>query len=336
MLAINKSNTKDNITTLDVVMPCYNTPPEYLKSAIESVINEKSYLDQNNIVTSLIVVDDASSDSESIDCIKGFSEKYSWINALFLSTNHGPAGSRNMALKTSTSEWIAFLDSDDYWLPGAIALLWDAIKNNSTIEWISGDFYIEHVGKGKESKTFYPQHQNRFKYINQAYETNSPVRLERPVDQFMEGNLCSMGSCIISNKLLRKIGYFNASLNKGVDTELYWRLSKEADLVFSPVAVFVYRRYPGTVSHDGKNLSDWEPPILYQMLSASSWQPYHKAIRRRLLRTLINISFLSRNSRNFKKAISFSFDAVKLKPYGIRPWLAFISSASHYINSFLK
>ncbi len=336
MLANNTNGSQENIATLDVVMPCYNTPPEYIRCAIDSVINEKSFLDRKNIATSLIIVDDASTNTESIDCIKAFSKQYDWINTLFLTTNHGPAGSRNKALRTSTSEWISFLDSDDYWLPGAIASLWDAIKNNSTIEWISGDFYIEHVGKGKESKTFYPQHQNRFKYINQAYETNSPIRLKRPVDQFMEGNLCSMGSCIISNKLLRKIGYFNSSLSKGVDTELYWRLSKEADLVFSPVPVFVYRRYPGTVSHDGKNLSDWEPPILYQMLSTSSWRPHHKSIKRRLLRTLINISAISCKSKNFKKGISHSFDAVKLKPYGVRPWLAFMSSASHYINSFLK
>jgi glycosyltransferase involved in cell wall biosynthesis len=334
-MAMGKSETDYQRPALAIVMPCFNTPPKLIEHAIQSVIEERSRLQEKNVSVSLTIVDDASTDPGTLACIKQHLAQSNWIDALFLTENHGPAGSRNQALISSTAQWISFLDSDDYWLPGAISSLWDEVCKDPSIQWISGDLYIQHAGREVESQSYYPQHPKMYSYISEAYSTSSLIRLQNPVDIFMEGNLCSMGSCIISNSLLREIGYFDSSLKKGVDTELYWRLAKAADLFFYPIPVFVYRRYPGTVSHDGKNLFDWEPPVLRQMLNDVSWKPYRNSVKRRLLRTLINISSTAGKTGNYKRSLKYSCQAVKLKPQGMQTWLALIKAATVYFRNML-
>ena len=88
-------------------MPSYNTAP-YIMETIQSVLNQ-SY--QN---WELIIVDDCSTDNtdQVVACIRDERIKY-FKNE----KNSGAAASRNRALRESKGRWIAFLDSDDLWMP---------------------------------------------------------------------------------------------------------------------------------------------------------------------------------------------------------------------------
>ncbi len=306
--------------TLEVIMPCFNSKPEFFKVAVESVDSARTSLAVVGVKLNLCIVDDASNSESTKKFLSNINKQYSWITVHYLQENHGASGARNYALENTDSEWVAFLDSDDYWLSGGINLLCEHMLKDNTIEWASGDFYIQHSGGDVETQSFYPQNPSRYQFLADAYKTEKPIRLIRPVFEFLEGSLCSMGSCVISKALLQRAGYFDLSLKKGVDTELYWRLAKESDLVFLPQPIFVYRRYEGTLSSDGRRISDWEPEVLEKMLSAPEWGSYTLYLKRRYIRTLMNLSALESESGHVLQALTFSLKALKLRPYGYRVW----------------
>lgn len=96
-----------------IVMPCYNSGT-YIRQAIDSVRGQ-TYRDWE-----LLVVDDGSTDS-SADIIKGMEQTDGRIK--YLKTN-APSGSpivpRNIGVKNALGRYIAFLDSDDAWLPNKL------------------------------------------------------------------------------------------------------------------------------------------------------------------------------------------------------------------------
>lgn len=88
-------------------MPAYNSE-KYIKDSIESVIS------QTYPFWELLIIDDCSTDN-TIEVIHRFKDKR--IKLLTNKNNSGAAISRNFGLREAKGEWIAFLDSDDIWLP---------------------------------------------------------------------------------------------------------------------------------------------------------------------------------------------------------------------------
>lgn len=91
-------------------MPSYNTD-SYIADSIQSVI------DQTYQNWELIIVDDCSTD-HTREVIASFRDER--IICLKNEHNIGAASSRNYALRQAKGRWIAFLDSDDLWLPNKL------------------------------------------------------------------------------------------------------------------------------------------------------------------------------------------------------------------------
>ena len=89
-----------------VILPSWNRAA-WLKKSIDSVL-EQTFRDFE-----LIVVDDASTDSTQ-EILTSYSGK---IRSITFAKNLGVSAARNTAVKNCDSEWIAFLDSDDFWHP---------------------------------------------------------------------------------------------------------------------------------------------------------------------------------------------------------------------------
>ncbi len=91
---------------ISVVMPVYNVEA-YIEQAVESVL-EQSYSNFE-----LLIVDDESPDN-SIDLIRDRAAKDTRIRIL-KQLNRGLAGARNTGIREARGQYIAFLDSDDFW-----------------------------------------------------------------------------------------------------------------------------------------------------------------------------------------------------------------------------
>lgn len=93
---------------VSIIMPSYNTA-EYIGESIQSVLGQ-TYMNWE-----LIIVDDCSlDDTDTVVASYLVDER---IHYLKNEQNSGAAVSRNRALREATGRWIAFLDSDDLWLP---------------------------------------------------------------------------------------------------------------------------------------------------------------------------------------------------------------------------
>ncbi len=103
---------------LSAVIPTFNREL-LIGRAIESV------LDQSVRPSEIIVVDDGSTDSTK-DIVAGYGDvRY------VAQTNAGPAVARNRGVAEASTSWIAWLDSDDFWLPGHIERIMSAVDATS-------------------------------------------------------------------------------------------------------------------------------------------------------------------------------------------------------------
>lgn len=102
-------NTKDDSPLVSVITPSYNCSA-FIKETIETV------LDQTYPNWEMIIVDDHSQD-DSVQVIKSYEAIDSRIRLIPLANNVGAARARNIAIKEAQGAYIAFLDSDDLWLP---------------------------------------------------------------------------------------------------------------------------------------------------------------------------------------------------------------------------
>ncbi len=100
-----------NITPLvSVIVPVYQGE-RFVRGAIRSVVNQTH---QN---LEILVVDDGSTDG-TWDALQQIQDPRI---RLFRQANGGAANARNLALRESTGQYIAFLDADDRWLPTKLA-----------------------------------------------------------------------------------------------------------------------------------------------------------------------------------------------------------------------
>jgi teichuronic acid biosynthesis glycosyltransferase TuaG len=94
---------------ISIITPSYNSA-KFIGETIKSV-RKQTYQDWE-----MLIVDDCSTDN-SKDIIKEYSDNDARIKLIALEKNVGAAEARNIALRKAKGRYIAFLDSDDLWLP---------------------------------------------------------------------------------------------------------------------------------------------------------------------------------------------------------------------------
>ena len=189
---------------ISVIIPTYQRCNK-LKVAIESVLSQT--YDNYEI----LIIDDGSKDGTE-EMVKSFKDKrifYSWQN------NSGcPANPRNKGIKAAKGDWIAFLDSDDWWVP-------DKLKNcmhynSHKVDLIYHDLEII----SKEKKLF------KRKNIKTR-------QLKKPIltDLLLSGNIISNSSVIVRKSLLVSVGYLDErkELTAAEDYHTWLKISKLTD-----------------------------------------------------------------------------------------------------------
>ena len=95
-----------------VVCPVYNAG-HFLTDTIESVLS------QTHSDLELLLIDDCSTDN-SKDIIDNYASQDSRVRLVALEQNSGPAVARNVGINQASGRYIAFIDSDDVWLPAKL------------------------------------------------------------------------------------------------------------------------------------------------------------------------------------------------------------------------
>lgn len=109
---------------LTMIMPVYNTPKHLLNRSVISVLKQ-SY---SNI--ELIIIDDCSTAKDTIEYLQKLDEK-SLSNIVILRNNKncGVSKSRNIAIQYADSDFIGFIDHDDYIKPNFAEAMMKSVEN---------------------------------------------------------------------------------------------------------------------------------------------------------------------------------------------------------------
>ena len=163
----------DKSPLISVVIPTYNHA-DFLKVAITSVV-EQTY--QN---FEIIIVDNHSNDHTN-EVVNSFNDNR--IHFHKINNNGVIAASRNLGVDHTKGEWIAYLDSDDFWYPTRLQCLIDNMHSSLNYDVISTNEYKTDNLTGKKTKLIYgPLDGEKYKclllYGNRLSPSASIVRKE--------------------------------------------------------------------------------------------------------------------------------------------------------------
>ncbi len=197
---------------ITVIIPTYNRLA-FLKEALHSV------LQQTHPPLEIIIIDDASTDGTA-DWLKAHPSK---LIRYFRIPNSGPAIARNKAAALAKGEWLAFLDSDDYWLPQKLETQVQFLKQNPECQTLQ----TEEV------------------WIRRGKRVNPMKKHQKPSgDIFLASlKLCliSPSAVLIKKELFDRLGGFDPNFLVCEDYELWLRLTLQTPLTTLPDALVVKR-----------------------------------------------------------------------------------------------
>ena len=190
-----------------VIVPLYNKA-NFVENTLKSVLN------QNFTDFEVIIVNDGSID-KSEEKVKGFNDdriKY------FYQENQGASSARNFGIEKANSNYITFIDADDYWFPNFLQEMFNNINEFSEQKVFAAAIEIE------TSKNIIPalySIENRkniqiVNYFDASYKTTA---------------ICT--SCAVFHKsVFEKIGNFDTEIKSNQDTDLWIRIGLVYPVVF--------------------------------------------------------------------------------------------------------
>lgn len=126
---------------ISVVIPAYNAAGS-IQAAIQSCIQ------QSLPAHEIIVVDDASTD-RTLHLAKQFKQ----ITAISLPQNSGPSSARNKGWDIATGDIIAFLDSDDTWLPDKLEKIHQVFSEHEEILYLGHPYTVNKAETAGDNAT---------------------------------------------------------------------------------------------------------------------------------------------------------------------------------------
>lgn len=111
---------------VSVIIPVYNTKPEYLRACLDSVIQ------QSHQELEIILVDDKSTNQETLATLCEYEAKDQRIKLIHNEKNVGLAFARNIGIDQALGKYITFLDSDDRFTPNCVETMEQTLEQNQT------------------------------------------------------------------------------------------------------------------------------------------------------------------------------------------------------------
>jgi glycosyltransferase involved in cell wall biosynthesis len=207
--------------TISALITAWNKE-KYIKRAIDSVLSQTRPADE------IIVVDDGSTDGTS-EILRSYGSK---IHCVY-QPNQGVSSARNAGIKAAASEWIAFLDGDDEWLPDRLKFQCELPDRNSSLDWVSGNYI--------NCRCDLDRREPAIPAAKLAAMLGEREHFESFFNALIARTIGFTGTMLIKKKLLLEAGLFEVSQNLMEDIDLWLRaasLSPRIGFVSEPVTVY--------------------------------------------------------------------------------------------------
>lgn len=276
----------DEKPQISVIIPTYNRA-NLVGRSIQSVLSQ-TYRDFE-----VIIVDDASKDNTE-DIIKNFYDKR--IRYIRHTENKGGSAARNTGIKLAKGEYIAFLDSDDEWMPEKLE------KQMAVIQKTSSDVGVVYTGYywvGNNIKTYTP-----------------PDRITQKEGNIQEAllkeNFITTSAALVKKECFKKLGLFDERFPALQDWELFIRFSKYYcfKCIDEPLAILYYQSASISSNQNART-------IALKLIIEKHLDEFKK-YNETLATHDVSIGRQSYYNGNKYKGIKYYMKAIKANPLNIR------------------
>lgn len=218
--------------TLTVITPSYNQGA-YLEETINSVLS------QGIAGLEYIIVDGGSTD-ESVELIRRHERHLAWWVS---EKDNGQSHAINKGLARATGTWVAYLNSDDLYLPGALRALLDALRETPEARWIVGGVLCFGTPDAP------------------VHDWHLPAVPRTMLDLLSSRFQISQPGNVWDRELLRSVGGFDESLRYLFDINLYAAFLARGERCHAlprPVAAYRFHATSKTVAEGRKFETEWD------------------------------------------------------------------------------
>lgn len=224
------------IPTVSVILPTYNRA-HLIGRAIQSVLAQ-TYHDFE-----LIIIDDGSTDNTR-SVIEDFDDDR--IVYIKHEQNKGVAAARNTGIATVKGKYIAFLDSDDQWMPGKLASQIDILANTTPDIGVVVSGYIWIKGS---NKVYLPEQHYVRQYLNEPSSGVSVI-------------LTLLQTSLVKKECFEKVGLFDEQLRTSSDTEMIIRLARHYTYLYVEEPLAIILDVSGNLTSNKKTLAYYREKVI--------------------------------------------------------------------------
>lgn len=244
---------------VSVVIPAYNSS-RFIAAAVQSV------LDQRFSSFEIIVVNDGSPDTPELDAaLRTYLSRLRYLRQ----ENRGPSAARNRAIREAVGRYVAFLDSDDVWLPHHLASQMRHLEAGDLGLVYSNNLQIDDEG-----------------FVHDAFDR---VRQDGPVTfESLLAERCTVNtsSVVVLREALLRSGLFDEEMRRCEDFDLWLRLASNGIRMAYDHGVQIQHRLANGLSADQELMKRARMEVYRKTLATLPLTPEQTAIAHSKIREL--------------------------------------------------
>ena len=213
---MNNARLDNLMYELSVVMATYKENPVFLKTCIDSVLNQ-TFRDFEFLMT-------IEPDETNMDFLDGVAKTDSRIKILENTSRLGVAGSRNRAILESSGKYIALIDGDDYCAPDRFEKQLSFLEDNPDVSVVGSNMYLIDENDNIIGERKYP-------------ELHEDIKR-----RFLLTMAVANPSVILRRRDIAEVGLFEDKFYKAEDFELWLRFLANNKRMYNLQENLVYYR----------------------------------------------------------------------------------------------
>lgn len=251
---------------VSVIVPTYNRAT-YLPEAVECV------LAQTYEPWELIVVDDGSTDGTH-DYLAGLTDPR--IRSIMGTHSGNRAAPCNIGARAARGAYLAFLDSDDLWLPQKLALQMDDLLKHPECRWsYTGRVCVDPQGREVHGGGIRPWAPYRGWILEHLLTLRA---------------LVASSAALIERRLYESVGGFDESLARCEDVDMWIKLAEASPAGVVPTVLVQKRLHPEDRGTEPLDVQDYMNRIYGGLLERTNSPAVRRLCRR--LRTRVNLDIV--------------------------------------------
>jgi len=282
---------ENKMPAVSIIVPTYNRA-QYLVEAIQSVL-EQTFHDYE-----IIVVDDGSTD----DTKAALQKKNIFKNIIYIYQNNCGLKSavRNIGIQAAKGKYIAFLDSDDKWLPLKLEKQVDILEKDPNCALVCSNAYI--------LKDDVP--------TQELYVQSETMVSGNVFQKLLHNNFIINSSVVVRKNILQKLGGLDEDriIKSSEDYDLWLRVGRLYAITSISEPLTFYRIHEGNISKDVLNTYRGLIHIYHKLLRSKGFSKYvYISILYEMLRTGLHAvkGVVKINKYSFLKTLFYDFKDIK-------------------------